>query len=109
MGIVTLKGGHMKVEFGLYKRVFIFNKIVIKIPKHLTIHSILEVYTEKWFWLFSSKEVKNKLLKIYYVPILPIVIQPKVKVYTEEDIKGIVVGDYNLSDVKADIKEKLLR
>ena len=38
MGIVTLKGGHMKVEFGLYKRVFIFNKIVIKIPKH----SILE-------------------------------------------------------------------
>ena len=39
----------MKVEFGLYKRVFIFNKIVIKIPKH----SILE--------------------GLDYVPVLPIV------------------------------------
>lgn len=78
--------------------------------------SILEVYTEKGYWLFSSKEKRKYLLPVYYFPIIPIVIQPRVKVLNNgisgddelahEFLKEIELtfgeSSYQFSDIKAD-------
>lgn len=70
----------MEVRYGLYKRVFIFNKIVIKTPKSFTIDSIQALYWEQLNYIFSSKKVKKLLLPVYFIPFIPILIQIKTKI-----------------------------
>jgi hypothetical protein len=80
------------IEYGLYKKVFIFNNFVIKVPrirKSLSdsILSILELYTEKWFYIISTKKEKQYLLPNIFIPILPINIMPKVEVLQVDDFE----------------------
>jgi len=87
----------MYKAYGLYKTVFVFDKFVIKVPrlyKNLmdSIRSVFACYTEIYNGIFSKKEEKKYLLPLYSPIILPVIIQPKVKVLEDTSI-SIMAND----------------
>lgn len=77
----------MEIKHGLYKKVFILNNIVIKIPTGFS--GIMAMLSEQYGYLTVESNLRHLLLPIYFIPLIPIHIQNKVEICDNFDLKTI--------------------
>ena len=70
----------MEITAGTFKKVFIFNSFVVKIPKHFTYESFARLYWEQINYYTSPKHIRKLLLKCIFIPFIPISFQKRVMV-----------------------------
>lgn len=96
----------MIIKSGLYKNVFIFKNIAIKLPRG--IKGIWAILSEQYGYMTVDKDKKGLLLRIYFIPFIPINIQKKIKVCSDCDLQAIQEKFGNMSykrfEVFTDIK-----
>lgn len=98
----------MQIKVGLYKRVFIFNKIVIKVPRIK--QGIGAILSEQYGYIKTPKKYKQYLLPIYFIPFIPITIQRKVEICSDDMLDIIcdkflkIIGEGVSSEIFYDIK-----
>jgi len=105
----------MNKNYGMYKTVYIFNKFVIKTPRFHE-YNIIEIlwdfvaiYTEQYNWTYSSKKEKKLLCPTYYITLIPISIQPKVRIINEKS-KDISLEFINrlINELNIDLENDIL-
>ncbi|MGL6185563.1 MAG: hypothetical protein ACRC1T_09325 [Clostridium chrysemydis] len=73
----------MKIKRGLYKRVFIFKNFVVKTP--IDFNGVKAILSEQYGYITVDKDKRHMLLKIYFIPLIPLSIQRKVDICLDSD------------------------
>lgn len=80
----------MKIGCGLYKKVFIFKHIVIKVPKinKNILNNIWAVLSCQLCYIICYKEMRSMMIPTYFIPFVPIIIQKRANTdkVVEDDI-----------------------
>ena len=77
----------IRVNRGLYKYVFKIGNYVVKIPRN--VGSIFSILSEQFGYMFCGKKLKKYICPTYFIPFIPINIQPYLDIceYTDEFIR----------------------
>lgn len=78
---------------GLHKRCFKFGKYVVKIPR--SFKNIGDVWSEQYCYLLCGRKLRKLLCPTYFIPIIPINIQPYVKICTDDEEFKYIKRKYN--------------
>ena len=70
---------------GLHKHCIILDKYVIKFPK--SILKITDIYSEQYGYITCGKRFRKYLCPSYFIPFIPIIIQPKANVLNTSNDK----------------------
>lgn len=69
---------------GLFKNVYVYDKWVIKLPRFFNRDCLARVYAEHFNYIITKPKVKKYLLRIWFIPFIPITFQRKVKVIRKQ-------------------------
>lgn len=75
----------MKVNIGLYKYVFKVGNYVVKIPRN--IRGIFSILSEQFGYVFCGKRLRKYICPTYFIPLIPISIQPYLEIVEYDDNK----------------------
>ena len=68
---------------------FIFDLFVVKVPKRF--RYIGKIYWEQINYVFISNSIRKLLIQSYFIPFIPIIIQPKVKICKRQrDVRSFI-------------------
>ena len=69
---------------GLFKNVYVFKNFVVKTPRLFKWWSIHAMYCEQLNYVITKPKIKKYLLRIWFVPFVPISIQRRARVVTKK-------------------------
>lgn len=78
---------------GSHKRCFKISKYVVKVPR--SVKDIGNMWSEQYCYLFCGRKLRKLLCPTYFIPIIPVNIQPYVKICTYGEVFKHIKRKYN--------------